>query len=95
MTVCPPADTSTNLNNGLVNIGKDSLDKDARDGLVKLSAEMMEDDEDVDFGKVLDEIKSMKEKNVWKNWYLVYSAILLPYSDFGRKYDIFTTATSG
>ena len=100
MTVCPPEDTSTNLNYDLVNAEDDILDKDVRDELAKTAADWLED---VHFRDVMDDLDSLKEENKFKNWYLGYTKVELPYKRhpignrniFEYLYTIRTTAVSG
>ena len=76
MTVCPPEDTSTNLNPDLVNVENDALDNDTRDDLVEMAADWLED---LHFRDVMDDLRMMKEENRFSNWYHGYTKVELPY----------------
>ena len=93
VSVCPPVDTSTNLNTDLVNAENVTLDKAVRDNLVKLAAEWVEDNE---AAEIFEELESLKVDNQWRNWYLGYTEARLPYTEYGvRYYKIHTTAVPG
>ena len=85
LSVCPPADTSTNLNDALMKAENETLDKDTKDLLIKLSAEIMED---VEYSKVIAEQTSLKEENSFKNLYFGQTELVLPHTDteYGRTY---------
>ena len=93
VSVCPPAETSTNLNKDLVNADNVTLDKAVRENLAKLAAEWVEDNEAAD---IFEELKSLKVENHWRNWYLGYTEAKLPYTEYGaRYYKIHTTVVPG
>lgn len=93
VSVCPPVDTLTNLNNDLVT-ADDTLDNDTKDLLIKLSAEIIED---VAFLKKFEEQELLKEENKFKNWYLGHSTLLLPSTEHDKipRYLMKSTALSG
>ena len=93
VSICPPADTSTNLNKDLVNAENVTLDKEVRGNLVKLAAKWIEDNE---AAEIFEELESLKIENHWRNWYLGYTEVRLPYTDYGaRTHKIHTTAVPG
>ena len=93
VSVCPPQDTSTNLNKDLVNAENATLNKDARDAMIKLAADLIEEYGEIE---VYEELKSLKEENLWKNWYLGYTKLMFPWTYTGvRRYRVETTQTSG
>ena len=75
--MCPPVGTSTNLNKDLINADNITLDKAARDELEQLAFELIEYNEAV---KVFEELESLNEKNMWKNWYHGYTRVAFPNS---------------
>ena len=75
VSVCPPKDTSTNFNKDLINAENVYFDKAARDKLVKLAFEMLENNESI---LIYEGLKSLKVENLWKNWYLGYTKVELP-----------------
>ena len=94
VSVCPPVNTSTNLNKDLLNTENVALNREARDELVKLAAVWLEGNVAKD---LFEELRSLKEENQWKNWYLGYTVVRLPYTDYNqrRMYKIFSTAVPG
>ena len=95
MSVCPPKDTSTDLNYDLERAENINLGKDIRQSLIDLSAKLLEEEE---LEKALKEENSFKEVNKYLNWYLGYSSIMLPYNhsyDASEYYFLHTTATEG
>ena len=95
MTVCPPEGTKTNLNMDLLNAEKVTLDEDTRVELRHLSVEWLDDHE---VGMIIDDLRSTKEENLWRNWYQGYSTLELPYilsTSNAKNYRIYTTAVPG
>ena len=92
--MCPPSDTTTNLNNDLMNAENATLDKVIRDELVLLAADLLDNNEP---GNIFEELKSVNEKNKWLNWYNGFTRAELPDMDLlgASTYSVSTTAVPG
>ena len=70
-----------------------TLKKEARDDMIKLATDLIEE-----YGGIetYEELKSLKEETPLKNWYLGYTRLKLPFTYNGvRKYMVTTTQTTG
>ena len=92
VTVCPPRNTFTNLNYDLSRIENMSLAKDTKLSLLSYLPEALYD---ANFNEKLNLYKSFHGQS-YRNWYLGYSAISLPYIYKERMtYESITYAVSG
>ena len=77
----------------MLNAENATLDKAARDDLVRLATYLVGGYETQ---KLFEELKSMNEENQWRNWYFGYTKAVFPFSDYEKHfYDVSTTAVPG
>ena len=96
VTVCPPKNTFTDLNNYLIMAEKITLDSDARSELQNYAEDVLND---LLFEIIKTNLKMIQDKDRYNNWYHGYTEIVLPAQDkrFGTElaFHIRTSALSG
>ena len=81
VTVCPPRNTFTNLNYDLLRIGNLTVKEETKRELLQYLPEALYDG---NFEEKLKLYKSFHGKDSYKNWYMGYTEISLPYTYKGR-----------
>ena len=75
ITVCPPKDTSTNLNHVLEILENRTIDEDTRQDLADFATELLNDAE---FDEILANLSIFHEENRFENWYHGRTNVFLP-----------------
>ena len=93
VSVCPPANTVTNLNYDLMMADNMTLDNNTRRELLKTVLEHFDNE---NFESVLKNLSIIHEKNRFQNWYNGLSKIIIPRFSSGKmNTKIETASTSG
>ena len=93
VSVCPPANTVTNLNYDLMMADNMTLDNNTRKDLIKIVLEHFDND---NFESVLKNLSLIHEKSRFQNWYNGLSKIIIPRFSSGKmNTKIETASTSG
>ena len=93
VTVCPPKNTYTDLNYGLMMTENMTLNDDTRDELIQYASELLYDDL---YDTIMTNLSFFKDNDRYYNWYHGYTEIRLPkFNNEKVNYAVVSSAKSG